>query len=111
MGSTAPFAAFYMYSPDRKGEHAATLLGSCRGFLHADGYSGFRKLYERVDPDTGQDRLRWLWAHAPPSLRRACRHQLRGGTRSAGSGFCGSCRNHGVTLESIRRADLRAHNL
>jgi transposase len=29
-GSTAPPAAFYMYSPDRKGEHAATLLGSCR---------------------------------------------------------------------------------
>ena len=25
-GSTAPPAAFYMYSPDRKGEHAATLL-------------------------------------------------------------------------------------
>lgn len=64
-GSTAPPAAFYMYSPDRKGEHAATLLGSCRGFLHADGYGGFERLYERVDPDTGENLLREVacWAH------------------------------------------------
>jgi transposase len=64
--STAPPAAFYMYSPDRKGEHAATLLGSCRGFLHADGYGGFERLYERVDPDTGENLLREVacWAHA-----------------------------------------------
>lgn len=65
-GSTAPPAAFYMYSPDRKGEHAATLLGSCRGFLHADGYDGFGKLYKRVDPETGEALLREVacWAHA-----------------------------------------------
>ena len=36
-----PPAAFYRYSRDRKGEHAEALLGSCRGFLHADGYSGY----------------------------------------------------------------------
>jgi transposase len=65
-GSTAPPAAFYMYSPDRKGEHAATLLGSCRGFLHADGYDGFGKLYKRVDPETRENLLREVtcWAHA-----------------------------------------------
>jgi len=50
---TAPPAAFYRYSPDRKGEHAEALLGSCRGFLHADGYTEVacwaharRKLYD-----------------------------------------------------------------
>ena len=41
----APPAAFYLYSPDRKGEHAEALLSPCRGFLHADGYAGFNTLY------------------------------------------------------------------
>jgi transposase len=44
--STAPPAAFYRYSPDRKGEHAEALLDRCRGFPHADGYAGFGTLYE-----------------------------------------------------------------
>jgi len=30
------------------GEHAQTLLAGCTGFLHADGYAGFNKLYEPV---------------------------------------------------------------
>ena len=41
-----PPAVSYLYSPDRKGEHARTLLAGCRGFLHADGYAGFNGLYE-----------------------------------------------------------------
>jgi transposase len=62
---TAPPAAFYLYSPDRRGEHAAALLGSCRGFLHADGYAGFNALFAD-DPKTGQPRLSEVgcWAHA-----------------------------------------------
>lgn len=44
-GSAVPPAAFYRYSADRKGIHAEALLGTCRGFLHADGYAGFDKLY------------------------------------------------------------------
>src|SRR5208283_5803585 len=40
-GATTPPAAFDRYSPDRKAEHARTLLAGCRGFLHADGYAGF----------------------------------------------------------------------
>jgi transposase len=62
---TAPPAAFYRYSPDRRGEHAAALLGSCRGFLHADGYAGFNALFAD-DPKTGQPRLMEVgcWAHA-----------------------------------------------
>ena len=45
-GGPAPPAVTYLYSPDRKGEHARRLLEGCRGFLHADGYAGFNSLYE-----------------------------------------------------------------
>jgi transposase len=64
-GSTAPPAAFYSYSPDRKAEHAHALLAGCRGFLHADGYAGFADLYQ-PEPTTGVPRLSEVacWAHA-----------------------------------------------
>lgn len=60
----APPAAFYLYSPDRKGEHAEALLSSCRGYLHADGYAGFGTLY--APTATGPARLLEVacWAHA-----------------------------------------------
>jgi transposase len=63
-GGAAP-AAFYRYSPDRRAEHAEALLGSCRGFLHADGYAGFNSLFA-IDPKSGQPRLTEVacWAHA-----------------------------------------------
>ena len=69
LGIAAPPAAFYRYSPDRKGEHAEALLGSCRGFLHADAYAGFGGLYE-PDPATGQARLVEVacWSHARRKL-------------------------------------------
>ena len=61
----APPAAYYLYSPDRRGEHAQTLLSSCRGFLHADGYAGFGPLYA-PDATTGRAPLSEVacWAHA-----------------------------------------------
>ena len=83
--STAPPAAFYRYSADRKGEHAEALLGSCRGFLHADAYrafgpiprrdvsgadrAGFGGLYD-ADPVTGQAPLVEVacWSHARRKL-------------------------------------------
>ena len=49
-GSPVPPAVLYRYSPDRKGIHAEALLGSCRGFLHADGYAGFDRLYRPSTP-------------------------------------------------------------
>jgi len=63
--SPDPPAASYLYSPDRKGEHARRLLTGCQGFLHADAYAGFGKLYD-PDPQTGQPRLTEVacWAHA-----------------------------------------------
>jgi transposase len=48
-GGPAPPAVTYLYSPDRKGEHAQALLTSCRGFLHADGYAGFNRLYQPAE--------------------------------------------------------------
>ena len=65
-GSTAPPAAFYLYSPDRKAERAHALLKGCRGHLHADGYTGFAGLYE-ADPKTGAPAPLTevaCWAHA-----------------------------------------------
>jgi len=60
-GSAVPPAAFYRYSADRKGIHAQALLGSCRGFLHADGYAGFDALYQPTMP-----------AGEPPLVEVAC---------------------------------------
>jgi transposase len=63
-GSCNPRAAYYHYSPNRRGEHAHALLAPCRGYLHADGYTGFGKLYQ---PDAqGHATLLEVacWAHA-----------------------------------------------
>ena len=65
----APPAVYYRYSPDRRGEHAAALLGGCLGFLHADGYAGFNALFAD-DPKTGRPLLTEVacWAHARRKL-------------------------------------------
>ncbi len=44
-GMTPP-AVLYRYTPDRKGEHCRKQLANFTGWLHADGYAGFAKLYE-----------------------------------------------------------------
>ena len=64
-GSGIPPAVFYRYAPDRRAEQAEALLGSCRGFLHADAYSGFNTLYA-INAMTGAARLTEVgcWAHA-----------------------------------------------
>lgn len=63
-GSDAPPAVFYRYSPDRKGIRAGELLNGCRGFLHADAWPGFERLYE--ERPSGPARLEQVscWAHA-----------------------------------------------
>ena len=43
---TAPPAVLYRYTPDRKGEHCRAELVRFVGWLHADGYAGFGRLYE-----------------------------------------------------------------
>lgn len=49
-GDTAPPAVCYFYSPDRKGEHPQGHLKDFKGVLHADGYTGFDKLFETQGP-------------------------------------------------------------
>lgn len=44
-GATPP-AVLYRYTPDRKGEHCRAELANFTGWLHADGYAGFARLYE-----------------------------------------------------------------
>jgi transposase len=45
-GGTTPPAVLYRYTPDRKGEHCRAELTDFTGWLHADGYAGFGRLYE-----------------------------------------------------------------
>jgi transposase len=42
---TAPPAAWYRFSTDRRAEHPALHLKGFRGFMHADGYAGFKDLF------------------------------------------------------------------
>ena len=42
----APPAVLYRYTLDRKGEHCRAELADFTGWLHADGYAGFDRLYE-----------------------------------------------------------------
>ena len=56
--SDAP-AAWYRYSPDRKGEHPRAHLGCFSGILQADAYGGWGSLY-----DSGRVTEAACWAHA-----------------------------------------------
>ena len=55
--STDPPAAWYRYTPDRKGEHPQRDLGGFGGILQADAYGGWNALYDRITEAA-------CWAHA-----------------------------------------------
>lgn len=61
-----PAAACYFYSPDRKAEHPRSHLKAFHGVLHADGYAGFKELYQAKTPDK-----------APTILEAACMAHVR----------------------------------
>jgi transposase len=65
-GGSAPPAVLYRYTPDRKGEHCRTELARFAGWLHADGYGGFGRLYEIDGGAEGPPRICEVacWAHA-----------------------------------------------
>jgi transposase len=68
---SAPPAVLYRYTPDRKGEHCRKELGPFTGALHADGYSGFDKLYKIADTHL---------MHGPPRVAEvACWSHVRRG--------------------------------
>jgi len=62
-GGRAPPAVVYRYSPDRKGEHPRAHLAGFRGFLQADGYSGFGPLYATADGQSATVTEVACWAH------------------------------------------------
>lgn len=57
-GSPAPAAAWYRYSPDRKGEHPRDHLKQYHGILQADAYGGWIRLYGSGVTEAA------CWAHA-----------------------------------------------
>ena len=57
-GNPAPAAAWYRYSPDRKGEHPREHLHKYRGILQADAYGGWAQLYGGGVVEAA------CWAHA-----------------------------------------------
>jgi len=57
-GSPAPAAAWYRYSPDRKGEHPREHLRKYTGILQADAYAGWGQLYGAGVVEAA------CWAHA-----------------------------------------------
>lgn len=58
-GSSAPAAAWYRYSPNRKGEHPRNHLARFGGILQADAYGGWGGVY-----DSGRVTEAACWAHA-----------------------------------------------
>jgi hypothetical protein len=58
-----PPAAMFFYSPDRKGMRPAAHLADFRGFLQADAYAGYDRLYEG-----GRIVEVGCWAHARRKL-------------------------------------------
>ena len=47
--SDDPPAAWYKFSPDRGGKHPTEHLASFKGWIHADGYTGFNDLFAKDD--------------------------------------------------------------
>ena len=45
--SNTPPAAWYQFSADREGRQPTDHLSNYQGWMHADGYSGFNRLYEK----------------------------------------------------------------
>jgi transposase len=60
---TAPPAVLYRYTPDRKGEHCRAELAGFTGWLQADGYAGFGRLY-----DIAGSAQAALPVHGPPRV-------------------------------------------
>ena len=60
---TAPPAAAYFYSPDRRGEHPAAHMANFTGFLQADAYGGYESLYSPARTKPGPITEVACWAH------------------------------------------------
>ena len=67
-GGTGPPAAFYCYSPDRKGERPREHLAGFAGWLHADAYAGYAALTTAKGGTPPRIIHVACWAHARREL-------------------------------------------
>jgi transposase len=97
-GGTAPPAALYYASRDRRGEHPARHLERFTGILQADAYSGFNALYDPGrQPKPIIPALCWSHSRRPFfELADIARNARRGRSATAISP---------VALEAVRRID------
>lgn len=75
-GERSPPAVWFAYAPNRQGEYPQTHLKDFEGALQADGYAGFKALY-----DTGRVREVACWAHVRRKFHDL--HQAQGGPLTA----------------------------
>ena len=66
-GPGAP-AAFYCYSPDRKGEWPRGHLAGFSGVMHADAFAGYNALYRSAPGQPPRIQHAACWAHARRKL-------------------------------------------
>ena len=62
-GGQAPPAVVYRHSPNREAKHPCARLADFHGFLQADGYSGFGRLYEVANGQPSTVTEVACWAH------------------------------------------------
>jgi transposase len=100
-GGTAPPAAVFYYSRDRRGEHPQTHLATYTGILQADAYSGYGKLYTQ-NRQPGPILEAGCWSHARrkffvlADVAAAIRRKAKGKNDVVMSPIC---------LEAIQRID------
>ena len=99
-GERAP-AAFYRYSPDRKGERPQEHLAGFSGFLHADAYAGYA-----LPGITHVQCMAQYGARAPVLLRRLRRDQVPGCQGSVGADRRALC-HRGRHQRQVRRRQAR----
>jgi len=63
-----PPAAFYCYSPDRKGERPRDHLAGFSGVIHADAFAGYDALYRPEPGKPARIQHAACWAHARRKL-------------------------------------------
>jgi transposase len=100
-GGTAPPAAVFYYSRDRRGEHPQSHLANYAGVLQADAFAGYNKLYE-PDRLPGPITEAACWSHSRrkffelADLAKIAKRKAQGGKPAFVSP---------MALEAVRRID------
>jgi transposase len=100
-GGTAPPAAVFYYSRDRRGEHPQSHLANYAGVLQADAFAGYNKLYE-PDRLPGPITEAACWSHSRrkffelADLAKIAKRKAKGGKPAFVSP---------MALEAVRRID------